>query len=126
MKRILKIILIVFLCLGIGFAIGYGFGKLLDGGTVEHMLTDESAKWKDIVFLVISSMVGVFIGWFLQLIIHEAGPLVCGLISGYKFVSFRVLSYTLLKEEGKFKVKKFSLSGTEGQCLLSPPDIPAE
>ncbi|MCF0178307.1 MAG: hypothetical protein HUJ90_06735 [Bacteroidales bacterium] len=126
MKRILKSILIISLCLGIGFAIGYGFGKLFDGDTVEHVQTADSEKWKDIVFLVISAFLGVFIGGFLQLIIHETGHLVCGLNSGYKFVSFRVLNYTLLKEENRFKVKKFSISGTGGQCLLSPPDMPAE
>ena len=125
-KRIFKAILIISLCLVLGFAIGYGFGKLFDGGTVEQVQTDQSGKWKDIIFLVMSSLLGAFVGGFLQLIVHETGHLVCGLISGYKFVSFRVLSYTLLKEDNKFKIKNFAISGTGGQCLLSPPDIPTE
>ncbi|MFR1327763.1 MAG: hypothetical protein ACLSCE_16590 [Bacteroides cellulosilyticus] len=30
------------------------------------------------------------------------------------------------KEGGKFRFKRFSISGTGGQCLLSPPDKPYE
>ena len=109
-----------------GFAIGYGLGKLFGEDSVGHVQTHGRPMWEDITLIMISSIIGVFVGVFLQLIIHEAGHLVCGLISGYRFVSFRVLSYTLLKEDNKFKVKEFSLSGTAGQCLLSPPDKPVE
>ncbi len=57
---------------------------------------------------------------------HEAGHLVCGLLTGYKFVSFRIFNYTFIKTGGKVRVKKFSVAGTGGQCLLSPPDMPLE
>ena len=126
MKRVLKSILIISLCLGLGFAIGYVFGKLFGGGSVEHAQTHDGEIWKNITLIVISSLLGVFGGGFLQVIIHEAGHLVCGLISGYKFVSFRVLNLTLLKEDKKFKIKNFSLGGTAGQCLLFPPNKPVE
>ena len=126
MKRVSKAILIIALFLVAGFAIGYGFGKLFGGGAVEHVQTDGGAEWKRITLIVISSFLGVLVGGFLQLIIHEAGHLVCGLISGYKFVSFRVLNFTLLKEDNKYKVKEFSVIGTAGQCLLSPPDKPVD
>mgnify|MGYP001113349667 FL=1 len=54
--------------------------------------------------------------------IHEAGHLVCGLLSGYKFVSFRIFDFTILRSEGRLRVKRFAVAGTGGQCLLSPPD----
>ncbi len=57
----------------------------------------------------------------LQVIIHESGHLVCGLISGYKFVSFRIFSLCFLKVNGKIRIKKNSIPGTLGQCLMSPP-----
>ena len=126
MKRILKAILVISLSLLIGFAVGYGFGKLFGGDGMEQAQPDVGKAWKDIALIITSSLLGVFLGAYLQLIIHEAGHLVCGLISGYRFVSFRILSYTLLRDHGKFKVKRFSLDGTAGQCLLSPPDKPAE
>ena len=126
MKRALKSILFISVFLIVGFAIGYGFGKLFGSGHTEHMQTADIAEWKHIALVVITAFLGLFVGTFLQLIVHEAGHLVCGLITGYKFVSFRVFSYTLYKEDDKFKVKKFSLSGTAGQCLLSPPNRPVE
>ncbi len=58
--------------------------------------------------------------------IHELGHLVCGLMTGYKFVSYRIFNFTLLKENGKLRVKKFAVAGTGGQCLLTPPDLPLE
>lgn len=58
--------------------------------------------------------------------VHEFGHLVCGLLSGYKFVSFRIFNLTLLKENGKFRIKRFAVAGTGGQCLLSPPEMSIE
>lgn len=60
---------------------------------------------------------------FIQIIIHELGHLIFGLLTGYKFVSFRIGSLTLIKINGKIKIKRLSLAGTGGQCLLSPPEM---
>ena len=61
---------------------------------------------------------------FLQLILHEAGHLVFGLASGYRFSSFRVFQFMWLREEdGRVRLKKMGLAGTAGQCLMSPPDF---
>lgn len=60
----------------------------------------------------------------LQILIHEAGHLLFGLISGYDFVSFRVGSFMLMRDgQGKLSLKRYSLPGTAGQCLMSPPDF---
>lgn len=53
--------------------------------------------------------------------LHEAGHLLAGLISGYKFVSYRILNLMLIAIDGKLKLKIYSLAGTAGQCLLKPP-----
>lgn len=58
---------------------------------------------------------------FLHIIIHESGHLVFGLLSGYSFVSFRVLSFQLSKTAEGYKVNLFKLAGTGGQCVLNPP-----
>lgn len=55
---------------------------------------------------------------------HEAGHLVCGLLTGYEFVSFRIFNITFIKVDGKLRLKRYSIAGTGGQCLLSPPDLP--
>ena len=61
--------------------------------------------------------------YFIHLIIHEAGHLVAGLLSGYEFSSFRVMNLMLVKENGKIKLKKQSVAGTGGQCLMIPPAL---
>lgn len=59
-------------------------------------------------------------------ILHEGGHLVCGLLSGYKFVSFRIFNITIIRIDGKIRFKRFAISGTGGQCLLLPPDLPID
>ena len=58
-----------------------------------------------------------------QIIIHEAGHLVFGLATGYRFSSFRIFSLMWLKENGKIRFSRMSVAGTGGQCLMSPPDL---
>ena len=60
---------------------------------------------------------------FFHMIVHEAGHLLFGLMTGYKFSSFRIASFMWLNENGKIKFKRLSLSGTGGQCLMIPPDM---
>ncbi len=64
-----------------------------------------------------------FIFFVLQIIIHEAGHLVFGLLSGYRFLSFRIFSLTFIKKDGRIQRRKFSIAGTLGQCLMYPPKI---
>ena len=61
---------------------------------------------------------------FLQVLLHEGGHLVCGLATGYRFVSFRIFNLTFIRKDGKLCIKRFSLAGTGGQCLLTPPERP--
>ena len=68
-------------------------------------------------------MLGFFAAILSQIILHEAGHLVFGLASGYRFVSFRVLSLMWLREGSGIKVKRLSLAGTGGQCLMEPPEM---
>lgn len=71
----------------------------------------------------IEFIVSLVIAAYLQIILHEAGHLVGGLLSGYRFVSFRVGSITLVKDgSGKLRFKCFKIAGTGGQCLMAPPE----
>ena len=68
----------------------------------------------------------IILSAFVHIIIHEGGHLIFGLISGYKFGSFRILNTILIRQGKKLKLKKFHLSGTLGQCLMIPPPIKDE
>ncbi len=65
----------------------------------------------------------LYLAFFLQLILHEAGHLLCGLCTGYQFSSFRVGSFLWIRQDGKLRLKRFHLAGTGGQCLLLPPSL---
>lgn len=127
MKTVLKLI-------G-GLLLG-GLIGLVIGGLIAILFTDTTfSEYIDKFYSFdISEGLAVFlvaIGSFILSLsilipIHELGHLVCGLLTGYKFVSFRIFNFTLLKENGKFRIKKFAIAGTGGQCLLTPPDLPLE
>lgn len=60
----------------------------------------------------------------LHVVVHEAGHLACGLMTGYGFVSFRVGSHIWQKgADGRLHHGRLKLAGTGGQCLMSPPPI---
>ncbi len=127
MKTVLKLI-------G-GLLLG-GMIGLLIGGLIVVLFTDTTfSEYIDKYYsLDISEGIAIFlvaIGSFILSLailipIHELGHLVCGVLTGYKFVSFRIFNFTLLRENGKFRIKKFAIAGTGGQCLLTPPDLPLE
>lgn len=62
-----------------------------------------------------------FTSLIINVILHEFGHLLFGLLTGYHFISFRIFNLTIIKEQGKLKLKsaKFDLGG---QCLMIPPD----
>ena len=68
-------------------------------------------------------ILSLYVVLYVHLIVHEGGHLIAGLLSGYTFSSFRIGSIILVKKEGKLCVKKHSIAGTGGQCLMSPPDM---
>ncbi|MGG7177467.1 M50 family metallopeptidase [Clostridium paraputrificum] len=72
------------------------------------------------LFEFILIFVTLFITFIIQVIIHEGGHLVFGLLSGYEFISFRVGSLTIVNDDGKLTIKKFKIQGTGGQCLMMP------
>lgn len=67
--------------------------------------------------------VGVLLALYVQLILHEVGHLIFGLISKYKFVSFRVGDWVLYKKEGKIHWGKYYLANATGHCLMVPPNM---
>lgn len=72
---------------------------------------------------MIAFFIEMYAALFIQLIVHEAGHLVFGLLSGYRFVSFRIFSFMWVKEKGKIRLKRLSIAGTGGQCLMAPPEL---
>jgi len=92
---------------------------------VEHInaAVGVDAPVEKVIPLLLVIVAGFYLGLFIHTVIHEAGHLVFGLLSGYRFSSFRIKSFTWIKESGKIKFKLLTLAGTAGQCLMAPPDL---
>lgn len=113
MKKIKKIFLSalpIIIGVGIGFLGSYfGIYKAFE------VLFDNI--FYNIVFLVLSLAVSVLIA----ILFHELGHLIAGLLSGYGFLSYRVGSFVLVKYSTGYELKRYSIPGTAGQCLMTPP-----
>ncbi|MCD8093678.1 MAG: hypothetical protein LUF01_12970 [Bacteroides sp.] len=127
MKKILKLSGSFIIGAGIG-AIGVCAGTYIATGMSFDTFGEKFAALNALQVAGITGMTiaFIFLSAFLQIILHEGGHLVCGLATGYRFVSFRILSLTFIRQNGKLRIKHFSLAGTGGQCLLTPPDKPLQ
>lgn len=99
-----------------GAACGFLMVMYMDGFGTERTLHEE-------ILSIIGLLFGMYAAILVHVIIHEAGHLVFGLLSGYKFSSFRIFSFMWVKEGDKISVRRLSIAGTGGQCLMSPPDM---
>lgn len=72
----------------------------------------------DVLFYLIIMFVVSFI---LQIVIHEGGHCLFGLLNGFKFVSFRIGSYIWTNDNGKIRFSRYHMASTGGQCLMDPP-----
>ena len=75
------------------------------------------------ILFFVGFIAAVYAAFIFHIIIHEGGHLVFGLLTGYRFSSFRIFSFMWVKEGESVKFKRHSIAGTGGQCLMSPPDI---
>lgn len=98
-------------CILLGILIGFAIKKL-SGGSVDK---------GQVLLKMMLVFVSIFVGTYLHILIHEAGHLLFGLLTGYRFSSFRIGSFMLKKEGEKLRLCRFSLAGTGGQCLMAPP-----
>ena len=97
----------------LGGLLGYMLAKTVDEAGALH-----GADLPQILYWVLAA----FVALYAQIILHEGGHLVCGLLTGYQFVSFRIGNWMWQKENGRIRLRRFSLAGTGGQCLLAPPE----
>ncbi len=98
----------------IGFAIGF-FGA----DAIDSLGGGDGGKF----FINLGiALVGLYLAFFLQIILHEAGHLVFGLMTGYRFVSFNVFGFIWQKgPDGKLRMGRMQIAGAGGQCLMAPP-----
>lgn len=111
------------LFLFIGMALGFALGMYLRDCLAKHT----ESVGVEVGFLANLLLFAVFIlvfyiVFYINIFLHELGHLTFGLLTGYKFSSFRIGGLMLIKLDGKLRLRRYSLVGTGGQCLLSPPE----
>lgn len=89
---------------------------------LDSIVTAGSTFREDIATLVVLFL-GMYISFLVQLVAHELGHLAFGLLTGYRFSSFRIGSFMWVKEDGKLHLRRLSIAGTGGQCLMIPPEM---
>lgn len=112
-----------------GFALALLYMLLGAAGGVMMVRFTEDFPQKDLpapqrILLFGLLVVLLYAAILLQILIHESGHLVFGLLTGYRFSSFRIFNWMWVKQpEGGIRLKHLSLAGTGGQCLMTPPDL---
>lgn len=103
-----------------GVLLGAACGMMIVG-YLDAVVTPETSAGQDLM-LYAALLLCLYLAYLLQLVIHEAGHLVFGLMTGYRFCSYRFLCFMWLRQEGKLRLRLLSVSGTAGQCLMAPPE----
>lgn len=114
-KKAMDVIRII-LMLAAGLLIGILCGKWMG------WLLGPADSLGEVLLVEFALIAGIYLGMVIQLIVHEAGHLVFGLLSGYRFCSFRVFQWMWLRQDGKLRCKRLHIAGTAGQCLMVPPE----
>lgn len=112
MKKVLQTIMFM----GIGAVLGIIILWVIGFNCLDKM------KFWQFMIVYMSMFLGIYVILIFTTIIHEAGHLVCGMKSGYKYMNFRIFSFNFCKYEDGFKLKRFAIPGTGGQCLMAPPE----
>ncbi len=113
LKKVFRTVPVILLFLLVGWICGMRIGEVMNTSGIGFLP------------LYLLLMLTVFCAIYLHIIVHEAGHLLCGLLTGYRFCSFRIGSLTLVRADGGYRLKHYALAGTGGQCLMGPPELVA-
>ena len=121
-RKTLEIIFTVVTFLAAAFFIGFASGQIVSYANKFIVIVIEiepfnSIFWFAVIFLSIYLVV------MIHIIFHEAGHMIGGLLTGYKFLFFRIGSTTLVRTDNGFKIRKLTVPGTGGQCIMVPPEM---
>lgn len=86
------------------FAFGIVTGYLLVKDDISRMYPGNN-----VYVWILCQLVIIYLCIFLHIIIHEAGHMIFGLLTGYRFLSFRIMNFIWIKDNGKIKLKNIIL-----------------
>ncbi len=114
MKKILKTLISSLLFIAFFGCFGFALGMYADCAA-----DTDSAE----LLIILLGLSMFYLAAPVQIILHEAGHLLGGLMSGYRFISFNVFGFVWVKgADGQLRTGRMRVSGMGGQCLMAPPD----
>ena len=123
MKKFIKVLFNLLIPIAVGVMVGM-FGVRFVVTTGEAVGEYENTfNLFNVLLRLVVPFVSLFIAFYFHIIIHEAGHLIAGKLSGYKLVLFGVGNMAIIRDEGKLVCKKYGIVGAAGQCLMSPPEV---
>ncbi len=100
----------------------YGVSSVVGFVLAMYVITQKDPLFVRMFYQVtLTGLASIWISVWAHVAIHETGHLLGGWLAGYSFVSYRLGSYTWIKENGRITRKQMSIPGTGGQCLMEPP-----
>ena len=96
--------------------IGFGLGFILMRAFYHR------PEWPLVLFYIALLLLAFIFALVFQAILHELGHLIGGLLSGYRFSSFRIMSFMVVRDVEGYRSARYWVPQTGGQCLLEPPD----
>lgn len=125
MKKTLQILKLLLQML-LGGAVGFGAMKLIfllagSDDAAPASSADEGIDWGLLALSIAISFLSLAVCLVLHTILHEAGHLLFGFMTKYRFSSFRVFTWMVVKESGDLRLKRYNIAGTMGQCIMLPP-----
>ena len=91
-----------------------------------YIFSDDNKPLHIKLFFLAGVIICLIFAIYSSTIIHELGHLVFGLLTGYEFLSFRIGNLMWVKKNKEIRLKRYSLMGSAGQCLLVPPKMEDE
>ncbi len=119
MKTLLKILGGLLIGIVAGLVIAAVMIVLFTDQTFSEFIENmQSTAGTEILLSAAVAMVSFLISVVILIPVHEGGHLVCGLLTGYKFVSFRIFNLTFIKVNNRLKVKRI-FSGRHRRTMPS-------
>ena len=93
-----------------GFCIAMALGSAETGKSISELV------------MVSVFLPSLLVSYIVHIAAHEFGHVMMGKLTGYQFHSYRIFSFMFLKEDGKWKLKRYTIPGTLGQAIMIPPE----
>lgn len=101
------------------------YASLIEGflgivfGIAASRLLPVAPRFYDLPLLLAISLLLMY----LHILLHEAGHLLFGLATGYRFLSFRIGALVWVKMDGRIRLKRIPSPLMSGHCLMAPPEL---